>query len=214
MSVDAGDFSQWLSRITVSLRTGSPMDVACGDCRGCCSAGRFIPVSDHDGLAIRAIPRRLLVKSVGIGDEFMMMGYTKSGHCPMLVEGNCSIYSSRPITCGQFDCRVLAAAGCELDGRWSERVNERVRSWRFTHASEESLAAARSVKAAASFIAGNAALFPNGRVPTDPLQLSVLALKVHPVFLSSQSPKTAATVQRIIDASRQFDAAGRPVGMG
>ncbi len=162
---------------------------------------------------MKAIPRRLLVKSVGIGDEFMMMGYTKSGHCPMLVGGHCSIYSSRPITCSQFDCRVLAAAGCGLDGRWSERVNERVRRWRFTHASEHSRAAARSVRAAASFIAGNAALFPNGRVPTDPLQLSVLALKVHPVFLSGEPPTAAQTVQRIIETSRRFDSAECSVGV-
>lgn len=207
MSVDAGEFSQWLSRITASIRTGSQMDVACGDCRGCCSAGRFVPVSIQDGVAMRAIPRSFLVKSVGTDDGTMMMGYTKSGHCPMLVAGNCSIYSNRPVTCGQFDCRVLAAAGCELDGRWSERVNERVRSWRFAYASRDSLAAAQSVKAAAAFIAGNAALFPNGRVPTDPLQLSILALKVHSVFLASKPTQTARTVQRVIDTSRQFDLA-------
>lgn len=207
MSVAAGEFSQWLSRITASIRTGSQMDVACGDCRGCCSAGRFIPVSVQDGVAMSAIPRKFLVKSVGVDNGTMLMGYTKSGHCPMLVAGNCSIYSNRPVTCGQFDCRALAAAGCELDGRWSERVNERVRSWRFTHATPESLATAQSVKAAAAFIAGNAASFPNGRVPTDPLQLSVLALKVHSVFLSTKPTDIATTVQRVIRTSRLFDSA-------
>jgi Fe-S-cluster containining protein len=149
---------------------------------------------------------RFLVKSIASDDGSMLMGYTRSGHCPMFVAGNCSIYSRRPITCGQFDCRILAAAGCELDGRWSERVNERVRRWQFSHASEHSQALARSVKAAAAFMANNARLFPGDRVPTDPLQLSILALKVHPVFLSGAPSDPAATARRIVSASRQFDA--------
>ncbi len=206
MIVDAGDFLQWLSEITASIQTGSQMHVPCGDCRGCCGAGRFIPVSADDHVARKAIPSRFLVKSVAIDDGSLLMGYTRSGHCPMFVGGNCSIYSRRPVTCGQFDCRILAAAGCELDGRWSERVNDRVRCWRFTHASEHSHTVARSVKAAAAFIANNARVFPGGRVPTDPLQLSILALKVHPVFLSGAPSEPATTARRVISASRQFDA--------
>lgn len=123
----------------------------------------------------------------------------------MLAGGDCSIYGSRPVACGQFDCRVLAAAGCQLDGRWSGRVNERVGSWRFSHSTSDSEAAAQSVKAAAAFIVGHAHLFPGSRVPTHPLQLSILALKVHSVFLPGRPREPKVTVQRVIAASRQFE---------
>ena len=36
------------------------------------------------------------------------MGYDERGHCPMLVDGDCSIYEHRPRTCRTYDCRVFA----------------------------------------------------------------------------------------------------------
>ena len=58
------------------------------------------------------------------------MGYDEHGRCPMLVDGQCSIYAHRPRACRTYDCRVYAAAGVVPDHQPAVAV--RVREWRFT----------------------------------------------------------------------------------
>ncbi|MFA6001077.1 MAG: hypothetical protein WC828_03075 [Thermoleophilia bacterium] len=38
------------------------------------------------------------------------------GCCPMLIDGGCSIYEHRPLTCRIYDSRVFAAAGIVAGG--------------------------------------------------------------------------------------------------
>jgi Fe-S-cluster containining protein len=45
----------------------------------------------------------------------VVLGYDERGHCPMLIDGRCSIYEHRPRACRTYDCRVFAAAGVEAD---------------------------------------------------------------------------------------------------
>jgi hypothetical protein len=59
------------------------------------------------------------------------MGYDENGHCPMLVDGACSIYEHRPRTCRTYDCRVFAASGVELEGPARSAIRAQVGRWQF-----------------------------------------------------------------------------------
>jgi uncharacterized protein len=59
------------------------------------------------------------------------MGYDENGHCPMLVDGACSIYEHRPRTCRTYDCRVFAASGLELDDPAKSAISDQVSRWEF-----------------------------------------------------------------------------------
>ena len=74
------------------------------------------------------------------------MGYDQNGHCPMFVDGGCSIYEDRPRTCRVYDCRLFTALG---------RVNEdtpaiaaRIRAWEFEYADDDSRRLADEIRAA------------------------------------------------------------------
>jgi hypothetical protein len=138
----------------------------------------------------------------------IVIGFDADGYCPMLVARNCSIYEHRPKTCRTFDCRVLAAAGLLEEGRWSDRINQRVRAWKFTYATAESMQRHDAVMRAASFIRSSASLFPGGRVPTRPLDIAVLAVKVHEVFAPSNlSRPPAELAAAVVESSRRFESA-------
>ena len=136
-----------------------------------------------------------------------VLGYRDDGCCPLPNAGDCSIYASRPATCRIFDCRVLAAAGLRMDGRWAERINQRIERWVFSFATGEDRRRFDAVRQAATFIRTNASAFPGGRIPTSPGDLAVLAIKVAEVFLSSPAMAPRDIVQAIIAESRAFERA-------
>lgn len=124
----------------------------------------------------------------------------------MLKAGDCSIYSSRPSTCRTFDCRVLAAAGLFLDGKWNERINESVQAWQFTFSSANGRLRLKAIRDAATFIQKHATAFPDGRAPAEPTTIAVLAIKVHSVFLSSNSYSNPIDVANaIVTESRRIE---------
>ncbi len=206
LKVDAGDFDAWLQGILLSFKTGEAVDVPCGECRGCCSAGRFVHLIPSDQSAHSVIPKQFLQRAPGMQKGNAVMGYLAGGHCPMLKDGNCSIYSGRPSTCRTFDCRVLAAAGLQVGGRWSERINERVRAWRFAFSSEGSQQRLNAIRSAANFIGQHPEAFPGGRAPSEPTTIAVLAIKVHTVFLTSIGHATPTDIANaIVAASRSFE---------
>lgn len=205
LKVDAGDFEAWIQKILLSFKTGEAIDVPCGDCRGCCSAGRFVHLTPSDQPAHSTIPKQFLQQAPGLPKGHAVMGYLAGGVCPMLKGGNCSIYSSRPSTCRTFDCRVLAVAGLHVGGRWNERINERVQAWRFSVSSENSQQRFKAIRAAASFIERHPAAFPDGRAPGEPTTVAVLAIKVHSVFLSNNNAEPRDIAHAIVAASRSFE---------
>lgn len=208
---NAGDFDSWLQHILVSFQTGSAVDVPCGECRGCCSAGRFVHLAPADRPAQAAIPKPLLQRAPGMPVGYAVMGYLADGLCPMLKHGDCSIYASRPSTCRSFDCRVLAAAGMQIGGKWNERINARAQSWRFSFSSAESQQRLKAIRSAAHFIAHHAAAFPGGRAPSEPVTVAVLALKVHTVFLNASRHATPADIANaVVAASREFEGHNYP----
>lgn len=206
MKTDAGDFDFWLQSILASFKTGAEVDVPCGECRGCCSAGRFVHLLPSDQPAHSVIPKHLLLRAPGMPKGHAVMGYLDGGLCPMLKAGDCSIYSSRASTCRTFDCRVLAATGLNMEGKWSERINERVQAWQFTFSSEDGRRRHKAMRDAATFIQQHAAAFPSGRAPTQTTTLAVLAIKVHSVFFSTErlsNPEEIANA--IVAESRRFE---------
>ncbi len=177
--MDAGPFSIWLDRAEAVLHTGEGgVDVPCGECRGCCRSSLFIPVHAEETESLRHIPRALLLPAAG----HWLMGHDKQGQCPMLVDNECSIYEHRPQACRDYDCRVLAATGLASDEIAQPEVVERAREWVFTYDSEESRRRHTALRDTADFLIENRELFPRGAVPSSPMELAALALRVYRVF--------------------------------
>lgn len=207
-ALDAGEFSTWLRRFQEALRDGSDNDVACGDCVGCCSSSYFIHVAPDERETLGRIPAEAFVPAPGGPAGHVMMGCTPEGRCPMLADDRrCTIYAHRPRTCRTYDCRIFAAAGIPAGGPDKSVINDRVKSWRFSYASAADREIHRAVRRAAAFVRNHAKLFPGGRIPTDPAQLAILALRVHPVFLepSSKIRSDAELARAIVERSRGTD---------
>jgi uncharacterized protein len=206
--IAAGSFAAWLARARESLRTDIGSDVPCGDCVGCCTSSYFIPIRPKDTAAFANIPAQLLVSAPGQPAGHKMLGYLPNGACPMLAAGKCSIYEHRPQTCRDYDCRIFAAAGIDAGGADKSVINNRVRAWQFSYASDSDRRAHEAVKAAATFIQEHRADFPGGRAPTAPTGIAVLALKVYALFLEPhpEGCSYAEIALAVIKASGAFDA--------
>ena len=110
------------------------------------------------------------------------MGYNDKGQCPMLVDNECSIYEDRPQTCRDYDCRIFAATGVDVDGQTQAEIAQRVKAWVFRYESEESRAEDTVLKQAAAFLQMNRDLFPEGSLPNYPVQLAALAIRIYRLF--------------------------------
>jgi Fe-S-cluster containining protein len=208
-NIPAGDFSSWLNQTLKALAEGSETEVACGDCIGCCSSSYFIHIKPTDTQALAHIDKGILVAAPGLPKGNLLMGYDKNGHCPMLADGKCSIYACRAQTCRTYDCRVFTAAGITAGGKDKTVINQRVKQWQFSYPTEHEREQHMAVQTTASFIRQHANSFPGGRIPTDPSQLAILALKVHRIFLDKKTASAphSQIANAIIEASRKFDAA-------
>jgi uncharacterized protein len=199
----AGDFSAWLHAMRQALAGTGGMDVACGDCRGCCTSSYFIKIRPHESDTRRAVGEDCLQPAPNSPPGTMLMGYDEHGHCAMLRAGNCSIYQHRPDTCRTYDCRVFAAAGT-TPGAEKPVISERVARWRFEYPADRDREEHRAVTAAANFLRRYPVKFPGGRVPSRPSEIAVLAVKAYEVFLHSQGPDPD-TAAAVVSACRRFD---------
>jgi len=189
----------------MALAGGSGMDVACGDCVGCCTSSYFIKVRAHEKAALEHIGPDKVRPVPGAPNGNMLMGFDEQGHCFMFVNGGCSIYRHRPETCRTYDCRVFSAAGMNA-GPDKSVINERISRWRFDYPSERDREEHRAVTAAANYMRQHPVRFPGGRVPSRPSEIAVLAVKSYEVFLGE--PRSDAEISAaIVDACRRFDAA-------
>ena len=189
-----------------SLHGDAGTDVPCGDCVGCCVSSYYIPVRPQDWQARTSIPDEFLLTADGQPPGHYMMKYREDGTCPMLDHGQCSIYSQRPQTCRDYDCRIFAAAGLLPGGPEKRVINDRVTAWRFDYPEPADRIAHDAVLAAATFIREHRDAFPGGRAPTAPTGIAVLAVKSYRVFLEPRLPGAADIAQAIIAESRRFDA--------
>ena len=197
-SLPAGRFSYWLRGMRGALAKQSGSDVPCGACTACCTSAYFILIKPEETQTLSKIPRKFLVPAPGLPKGHVLMGHYENGHCPMLVQGKCSIYQHRPRTCRQYDCRVFAAAGIEAGGQEKAGVNQVVRRWKFTYQNKQERAQHAAVRAAAEFMQSKPDCFPGGAVPRDPSRLAILALKVFSVFFKRKPQETDEEVAKAV----------------
>ncbi len=200
-TLPAGDFSAWLHSAEALLRSGNGgADVPCGACRGCCRSSMFIHIKPEETQTLRRIPRVLLFPAPGQPKGHVLMGYNDKGHCPMLIDNQCSIYENRPQTCRNYDCRIFTATGISVDQQTQPEITQRVQEWAFNFESEGSREEDRILKEAAAFLEKNRELFSPGSIPSNPVQLAVLAVRIYGLF-------SDLTAQGRQDASGLADAA-------
>ncbi len=199
----AGNFSEWLRAMRAALSSRGGMDVACGDCRGCCVSSYYVKVRAHETAALARIGAEYLEPGPPGDPGARLMGFQPNGHCRMLSDGNCSIYSDRPETCRSYDCRVFTAAGMKA-GADKPVINQRVSRWAFEYPTQGDREEQRAVSAAAGYLRQHPVRLPGGHVPSRPSEIAVLAVKAYTVFLDP--PDTDAGISSaIVDAIRRFD---------
>lgn len=168
----AGPFSLWLGDMQTALRGERDADVPCAGCTACCTSSQFVHIGPDETDTLAHIPAELLFPAPRMPADHVLLGYDTRGHCPMLVDGRCSIYEHRPRTCRTYDCRVFAATGVEVEGETKEAVASRVRRWQFSYPSDADRDAHEAVKAAAVRLRSDTA----GQALTA-TQLAVLAVE-------------------------------------
>jgi len=130
----------------------------------------------------------------------MLLGYDENGQCPMLIDGRCSIYEHRPLTCRTYDCRVFPAAGIAAD---RALITQRARGWKFSYPTEDDRDQHAAVRAAARFLQEHVECFPGAAVPGNPVQVAILAIKVSDVFLTrSDESGKAGRVASDLEAAK------------
>jgi hypothetical protein len=206
--LSAGAFSEWLRAMRRALAGGPGMDVACGDCVGCCTSSYFITVRPHETRALAAIDAKFLTDAPGLAPA-RLMGYLENGHCPMYAGRGCSNYPDRPETCRTYDCRVFTAAGMAAGGVEKSVINERVARWRFDFPTDTDRREQRAVQAAAGFLRQHPVRFPGGHVPSRASEVAVLALKTYEVFLDAPRDDREIAAA-LVAAAAAFDRAAAP----
>ncbi len=192
--VPAGEFSSWLRRTRRAQRVKTlGADVPCGSCNACCRSSFFVHVEPHEKKALARIPKKLLFPAPGLPKGHVLMGFNAKGHCPMLVANRCSIYEDRPQTCRDFDCRVFAATGFEVDAEARAEIAARVKEWRFDLPTAQDELERRAVLATAAFLRDRRDAFPPETLPVSATQQALFALKVYRIFLDGVSDAQDAT---------------------
>lgn len=182
----AGGFSEWLDGMLRALAGEQPSDVPCGTCTGCCRSSQFIHIGPEEVETLARIPQDLLFPAPRMPAGNVLLGYNKQGHCPMLVDDQCSIYEHRPSTCRTYDCRVFPAAGVAVDDDDDDDkapIARHARRWRFDHTDDDRVRHA-AVQAAAAFVRERSDALPEGAAPANTTQRAVLAVRLHDMFLS------------------------------
>lgn len=179
----AGDFSSWLAAMQQALRGRADSDVPCGTCTACCTSSQFVHIAPDEADALAHIPAELLFSAPRLPRGHVLMGYDQHGRCPMLIDQQCSIYAHRPRTCRTYDCRVLPAAGVELDEGEKVLIAERTRRWRFSHPTALDRVQHDAIQAAAATLSDHRGQLPAGAVPMNATALAVLAVEMHESFL-------------------------------
>jgi Fe-S-cluster containining protein len=208
-AIDAGDVGAWLVEVQAAIAREQASDVPCGSCTGCCTSSQFVHIGPDETDTLAHVPRSLTFPAPGLPPGHVLLGYDERGHCPMLVDGACTIYAHRPRTCRTYDCRVFTATAIEPDEAKVE-IRRRVDRWRFRVATAQDRAALDAIRAAAAFLRTNAPAHDARSVPVpgNPTQLAVLAIEVHDVFLAA-ADGAAPTVEQVADRLRLLrDASG------
>ncbi len=210
----AGCFSSWLRRTRSALVKEKGVNVHCGECKACCTSSYFIHIRPEENQTLARINKKLLFPAPGLPKGNVLLGYDQNGRCPMLIDGRCSIYEHRPLTCRNYDCRIFTAAGIAAGDDDEALINQRIQRWKFSYPTRRDRDQHSAVQAAAMFLRERAECFPGGAVPSNPSQLAILAIKVYKVFLKhdDDSGKTGQVypdieaAKAIMEANEKFEA--------
>ena len=175
----AGDLSSWLATMQAALRGEQDADVPCGGCTACCTASQFVHIEPDETDALAHIPAELLFPAPRLPHGHVLMGYDDRGHCPMLIDGQCSIYEHRPRTCRTYDCRVFPATGLAPDDDDKVQIAARAARWHFELPGDDDRRKSDAVRAAAAFLQ----LQPGNRPLRSTTALAVRAIEIHEDFL-------------------------------
>ena len=178
----AGDFSVWMTEIQGALRGERGSDVPCGSCTACCTSSQFIHIGPDEIDTLAHVPSALLFPAPRLPRGHVLLGYDERGHCPMLVDGACSIYDHRPRTCRTYDCRVFAAAAVDAEADDKALIARQARRWRFAHPTDADRRQHDAVRTAATFFREHSDAVPDAMVPANATQLAVLAVEHHDIF--------------------------------
>jgi uncharacterized protein len=179
----AGDFSVWIDEMQDAIRGERSSDVPCNGCTACCTSSQFVRIGPDELDTLAHIPAEVLVPAPRMPRGHVVMGYDQRGHCPMLVDGACSIYEHRPRTCKTYDCRIFPAAGLEPDDGEKVEIAAQARRWRFSYRSQADRARHDAVRAAATHFKEHPEQLPDGVAVSNVTQLAVLAVESHADFL-------------------------------
>lgn len=208
----AGSFSSWLRRTRRAQAKENGASVPCGECTACCRSSYFITIGPDETEVLARIPEELLSPAPGLPEGNVVLGYDENGHCPMLVDDNCSIYEHRPRTCRNYDCRIFAATGVAIEDDGKAPIARHALRWKFSYPDKRDRDRHSAVGAAATFLRKHAGSFPSG-VPNDSTQLAILAIKVYEVFLKCDQalsktgcvPSDVEVARAVIKANEQFE---------
>jgi Fe-S-cluster containining protein len=95
--------------LTTILSDEPITSVPCNDCNYCCKL--LSPLLSPEELSSGLYPISLIqpTKEEIIANQevgpIVSLYQKKEGGCGMLIDGKCSIYEYRPVSCRQFDCR-------------------------------------------------------------------------------------------------------------
>jgi Fe-S-cluster containining protein len=189
----AGDFSAWMTDVQAAISGQGESEVPCGACTACCTASQFIHIGPDETDTLAHIPAGVLFPAPRLPRGHVLMGYDERGHCPMLIEDECSIYAHRPRTCRTYDCRVFPAAGIEPDDD-KPLIAKQASRWTFSYSSDDDRTQHDAVRASALYLRKRQDVHPDGNVPANATQLAVAAIEAHAVFLARDERTGRTTV--------------------
>lgn len=205
----AGDFGPWLDAMEGALAGDRPADVPCGTCTACCTSSQFVHIGPDEADTLAHVPDALRFPAPGLPAGHVLLGYDERGHCPMLVDGACSIYEHRPRACRTYDCRVFPAAGVEPEAD-KPAIAARAGRWRFAHPAADDRARHDAVRAAAAYLRARAGDLPDEAAPRTATQLAVMAVEAHRAFLDGRQPEPEAVVVQVRRARPRRSPAATP----
>jgi hypothetical protein len=189
--LEAGDFSAWLADMPAAIRGEGASSVPCAGCTACCTASQFVHISPDERDTLEHIPAELLFPAPGLPAGHVVLGYDQRGHCPLLIDNQCSVYEHRPQACRTYDCRVFTATGVVLRGSRTSGIARRVRRWRFSFPNRSDVVEHEATRSAGAFLIAHRDRLPDAdRRPISETQLAVLAVEIHDLFLQ-RTPGTA-----------------------
>ena len=79
--------------------------------RGACTSSQFVHIAPDETETLARVPKALQFPAPHLPDGHVVLGYDERGHCPMLIENQCSIYSIARARCRTYNCHVFPARG-------------------------------------------------------------------------------------------------------